>query len=135
MKTLGLSLALVALIAAPALAGWTTSEGTATFNAYFAYEGNLIYGTVTIDYSTQFMDNGQNSFVKGTSSWDFEAEDGSLSATGNSSFNVKGSSNSANTYSSRGQVKVWTEAGLDVTNSNFHYTFNANGELTSFHFN
>lgn len=131
MKTVGLTLALIALVAAPVIAGWTTTESTYSYDGTYPYEGIDYSGTFTVDSRIQFLDNGQNNFLKGASSFVFEADDGSLTAVGKSTFSVKGSSNSANTSTGTAQTKVYTEAGMDIVINVNHLTFNANGELTS----
>ena len=135
MKKFAFAMALVALAAAPAVAGWTTYENSGSYDGYFWCDGEKVEGTWTWEYSYEYMANKNNSFYKGSSSWTFESFDGTVSASYKSSYNFKSAAGSANTYSSRGQHKVTYPSGTTVENMTFHYTFNANGELTSYHSN
>ena len=140
MKKLALTLALLAVMAIPAVAGspWTTYEYSYSYNTnWFWYDGAYYSGTYSYGYSYQWKDNGKNSLTVGSSFWSFEASDGSLSVAGSSTWNDKWGSNSAATYSSNGHAKYYGADGklIEVVNSTFHYTYNANGELTSYHWN
>ena len=141
MKTFALSLALLAVMAIPAVAvagsPWTTYEYSSSYNGSFYYDGDVYYGTISYGSSYQWKDNGKNSLSKGSSWWTFEATDGSLSAAGSNHWNNKWGTDSANTFSSNGQSKYYDEDGklIEVVNTTYHYTVNANGELTSYHWN
>ena len=140
MKKFALMFALVAAVAVPAVAGgspWTSYESSNSYTGYFYYDGDVYYGTRTFEYAYQWKDNGNNYHSKGTYSWSFEAFDGSFSAEGSDHWNNKWSAKSADTYSSNGQNKYFDGDGnlIEVVNTNYYYTFNANGELTSIHWN
>jgi hypothetical protein len=134
MKRLALALAVVA-VAAVAANPWTTHEYSESYDRYVYYDGQYYWGTISNEISYQWKDNGKNYLYRGRTVATFEAADGTLSGTFCGTYSDKIGHGSALTATENGHYKWYDGEGrlIEVENAIFHQTFNANGELISYH--
>lgn len=137
MKIAGIALAcsVLVLLALPATAadGWTSYDSTGSYDDWAIVDGTPVYGTWSYRFSYEQRFDGTYYQDRGQAEYWFEAEDGTIHGHGINTSGQRSRAGSANTYTTRLHVNYFASDGGLVDQSGYflHFTWNANGELTS----
>jgi hypothetical protein len=126
----------VGVMASSAVAGskWTEYENSGSFMGYAYVDGNWVYGTWTYEDSWCWASDGSSYWqAKGQSRYTFESDDGAIVGRGISNYSYHWRDGAASNQTATWTMNFFAAGGglIDQERYVTHYTFNANGELTS----
>jgi hypothetical protein len=124
----------IGVMASTAVAGpkWTDYADSGTYADWAFVDGNWVSGTWTYDYSYRWYSDGSSYQVNGQYRQSFVSDDGTITGQGIDNWSYRWRDGAATNSTSNGHINYFGDTGLiGRTKYVSHYTFNANGELTS----
>jgi hypothetical protein len=117
---------------------WTTYEGSYTYagNAYIGDypDGTVVSGTWTTNWTTKWRYDGSKYQYRYHAKRSFVSDDGTIKGKGVWNSNRNSKTQAAYTYTYKSKIN-YTQKGKGLVDTDWykaHYTYNANGELTSY---
>lgn len=137
MRNAALILAVLAVgvLASSAVAApkWTEYSDSGSYAGAAWIDGNWVPGTWTWDYSYRWASDIDSYQTQGQYRQTFVSDDGTIVGSGIDNWSYKWRDGAAANGTSTGHINFFSAGGGLIARTKYvsHYTFNANGELTS----